>query len=409
MSASLTARSNRRRRVAAIGAATVANSTAVLLLQILALIALVPSAFGKFSALYLLFALSSSVLMSSVCEVWQRRKPYADWAAYSATLSWMSLLSALATFVFCSIIPGFGDVAYLASLAVGFSTYRTGSRFHALQQRQLKWVLPGDILSATVLAIGWSVFLVGGATADPLIGIFLLWTASSFASAAASRPASSVRPSAVRWWFSNHKREIRTLLTDSVILDASAIGTPYAILPVLGLSGFGVYRALSNVSSPVKLLLFPLRPMFSSYRISDFVRLRSLAVLFGVATLLGAITYAALHILAVSGATLGTLSALNEYAVPAAIFVAGTLLNGVFYLAGRAHFSRHFLIAGRIGTSLLGIVLPCTGALTLGLQGAIWGVTASVSLGALAWMALTVLESSKTSADVTLTPLVGPE
>ncbi|WP_431218684.1 hypothetical protein [Leifsonia xyli] len=63
---------------------TVFSSAAIVLLQFLALVSLEPAAFGRFSAVYLAFALASSVLLSVVCEAWQRVKPIGDWRQFSA-------------------------------------------------------------------------------------------------------------------------------------------------------------------------------------------------------------------------------------------------------------------------------------------------------------------------------------
>ena len=389
---------SRSRRIFSIGAATLLHSVSVLALQILALVALTPSAFGRFSALYLFFALSSSVLLSVVCEAWQRKMPHAEWREYSAALTWISLLSAALTVALCQFIPGFQSISYLGGIAIGFATYRTGARYYALQQHQLQWVLPGDLGGALILAAGWVVFLTADFGSDLSQGVVLLWAVSAFLSAALSKPPTSIRLSAIRWWLRRHRIEIRTLLGDSVLLDASAIGTPYALMPILGIPGFGIYRALSNVSGPVKLLLFPLRPLFSSYTISQFARPLMLAIMLSVGTAIGAICYACLVLIAALQLELGTLTALIQYAMPAAIFVSATFLNGVFYLVGRTHFSGRSLFAGRISTSLLGILFPLVGALINGLDGAIWCITFATLLCALIWMLLSVLESKKVTS-----------
>ncbi len=372
---------------------TLLNAASILLLQILALVTLAPTEFGRFSALYLVSALSTSVLLSVVCEAWQRCRPQAAWKEYGATLFWLSVASAVITVVLCQLVPGLRGISYLGAAAVGFASYRTGARYFALQQRSLKLVLPGDVLSVLVLSVGWILYIFTDSLAVTSAHIVLLWAVSSVVSAIASKPVSSVRITAVRWWMAYHKKEIKTLLADSSILDASAIGTPYVLLPMLGVAGFGIYRALSNIAGPVKLLLFPLRPLFSSYSLLKFAGLLSLLGMSSIAGLLGALAYACLRVLELSAVELGTLTALMPHAGLASIFVGATFLNGVFYLVGRTHFSRKMLLSGRLVTSFIGIVLPVSGAVLWGLGGALLGVTVGTTAGALVWLILTIVES----------------
>lgn len=386
---------------------TLLNALSILLLQILALVALVPGEFGRFSALYLLYALSTSVLLSVLCEAWQRNRPHAAWREYGATLFWLSIASGVITFAVCQLIPGFQEISYLGAAAVGFATYRTGARYFALQQRSLKLVLPGDLLSVLVLSAGWTLFILLDSITVTTTHILLLWFVSAIVSAIASKPVRSVRITVVRWWMAHHRKQIRTLLADSTILDASVIGTPYVLLSILGVAGFGIYRGLSNIAGPVKLLLFPLRPLFSTYSLIKFASGRSLFVMGGIAALLGALAYACLRVLELWGTELGTLTALMAYTPLASIFVGATFLNGVFYLVGRTHFSRRTLLSGRGVTSFIGIVLPVCGALLDGIGGAILGVTIGTTAGALVWLVLTVVESRFATGSSTL--LAGPE
>ncbi|SFH88829.1 hypothetical protein SAMN05216274_1202 [Cryobacterium levicorallinum] len=406
---SRTHRHNLRRRLIGIAGGTLLNALSILLLQILALVALAPSDFGRFSALYLLSALSTSVLLSVLCEAWQRQTPHAGWPEYGATLFWLSLASGALALILCQLIPGFRDISYLSAVAVGLSAYRTGARYYALQQRSLIGVLPGDLFSVLVLLGGWIVFIFVDSVTVSTVNIVFLWSFSAIVSALASKPLHSIRIRAVRWWMKRHRMEIRTLLADSIILDASAIGTPYVLLPILGVAGFGIYRGLSNIAGPVKLILFPLRPLFSAYSLARFTRARVLLALGAVSAILGGLAYTCLWLLSLWGVELGTLTALAAYAPLASIFVGATLLNGVFYLIGRTHFSRRRLLSGRVVTSLIGIVLPVTGALLGGTGGAMLGVTLGTSAGAFVWLALALMEAQVAANTATVRIGLPPE
>jgi len=366
---------------------TVFYSAAIVLMQILALVSLDPAAFGRFSAIYLAFALASSVLLSVVCESWQRVRPASSWKEFSAPLLAHSLLSTLVTIVVFYFIPGYGDLAILGGLAVGFATYRTGARYYAIHHREYRWVVPADFVNVVVFAAGWCVFLFDRNNFS-LVTMMVIWAAGSFVSAVLSKPATGYAPSLVPRWMRKHNHEIKTLLSDSVLLDASGIGTPYALIPILGVTGFGVYRALSNVSGPVKLLLTPVRPLFAGVDARRFATVKSVSLFVGLSAVIGAVCLGAIIVLKASGLQIGTLTALTDYAWEASIFVGATFLNGVYYLVARTHFARRRLLTARTVTSVAGIVLPLAGGLLLGVGGAIAMVTATTVFIAIVWIVL---------------------
>ena len=366
---------------------TLFHSAAVVLLQILALISQVPADFGRFSALYLFFALSSSVALSVVCEAWQRVRPSASWKEYSAPLLYLSVSAGLLTGGVFSLFPGFEDLFILGGVAVGFATYRTGARYFSMHERDFKWILPADIGGTVVLAAGWLIFLLAPNNFSP-VALFSVWAASSLVGAMTSRPAAGYHPNRVPIWVKKHRQEIRTLLSDSLTLDASNIGTPYALIPILGVTGFGVYRALSNISGPVKLLLAPIRPLFSTVSPARFATFKSVGIFVGLALIIGAVCFAALQLLSLSQLSIGTLTALTDYIWQSSVFVAGTFLNGIYYLVARTHFSRARLLAARAITSIVGILFPRVGALLWGLDGAITMVTVATVVFAVTWIVL---------------------
>lgn len=381
---------------------TVFYSAAIVLLQILALVSLDPATFGRFSAIYLAFALASSVLLSVVCEAWQRVQPAATWKQFSAPLLTHSVLSTIVTIVVFFFIPGYGNLAILGGLAVGFATYRTGARYYAIHHREYRWVVPADFANVVVFAIGWCLFLFARDTFS-LLTVMIVWAVGSFLSAVLSKPATGFAPSLIPSWLRTHNHEIKTLLSDSVLLDASGIGTPYALIPILGVTGFGVYRALSNVSGPVKLLLTPVRPLFAGVDAKRFATLKSVSLFVGLSLIIGAACFAAISLLKLSGLQIGTLTALTDYAWESGIFVAATFLNGIYYLLARTHFVRRRLLTARAITSIAGIVMPLAGGLLFGVAGAIAMVTAATVLIAIVWIVLLFRQAD------TATTTVAPE
>lgn len=378
----------RRRRLVGIGLSTMLNSISVLLLQVLALLALIPADFGRFSAVYLIFGLSTSFLLSVVCEAWQRTRPHSSWGSYGAMLVWMSLTAGFVTGTVCLVVGSLRPLALPSVIAVVFATYRTGARYYSMQFGEKKYVLFGDLGSILVLGGAWFWIFLAGQASSRLVSVSWAWALSSMASALLSRRATAVRVQVIREWMTQHGHEVRTLLADSMILDAAGIGVPYALIPLLSISGFGTYRALSNFSGPVKLMLFPLRPLFSKRDIHWFAQPKVVAAIFAAGSIIGAAGGAALVLLQRGAIEVGTLTSLSHFWLLAGVFVAATFVNGVYYLIGRTHFTRRVLLTGRLTSTILGIVLPVVGALVGELKGAMIGATLCVTLVAFVWIYL---------------------
>ena len=388
----------RLRRVMNLGLSTMVNSISVLLLQVLALVALIPADFGRFSAVYLMFGFATSFLLSIVCEAWQRKKPHSGWEDYGSALFWLSFVAGLIGGSVCLVVESLRPLTLPATIALVCAVYRTGARYHAVQQGHNRYVLVGDLGSLVVLAGAWAVIFLGAVDDSRLVSVAWAWALSSAVAALVSKWPTSIRFSALRSWMKKHGHEIRTLLADSMILDASGIGVPYILIPILSISGFGTYRALSNFSGPVKLILFPLRPLFSARSIQWFARAKVVGLVTLAAAFIGAVGGAALNALQRTSLELGTLRSLSEFWPVAAVFVAATFLNGVYYLIGRTHFDRRTLLSGRIAATCVGIVLPVSGALMGGLDGALLGTTLFTAVVAVMWMLLTMRTARRANA-----------
>ena len=366
------------------------NALYVLALQVLALVTLEPSDYGAYSIQYLAFALASSVGTSLVSESWLRRdlheKRRSSWADYSAVLGYLSLVAGLLVLAGSLLMPVLASSSWIGAVAVAASTYRVGARYYAVRLHQHKYVFAADIAGLIVTVGAWlAVLLVSTHSLQSMVAV---WAVGAAASALFSRWPSIQRPRLVREWLREHKNHVKPLLRDSLLQDAGAVGTPYLLAPVLGLAAFGTYRAVSNVSAPVRLVLTPLRPSLASVPLAthrSFARIVSIvcgAAFFGVAA------YVCLAWIRQSELNLGTLNELGPFALPTALYVAANFLGHYYYVPARAHSSGKALMTGRVFQTIIVIVLPIVGVVVAGLSGAIWAYATATFLWAVVWMVI---------------------
>jgi len=371
---------------------TGANAFATLSLQLLALITLQPADFGSFSMQYLAFALGASLALSLVCEPWLRRDlahgHRGEWADYSAASGYVAAAMALVTLSFSLAVPPLREVAVLGALAVGAGVYRSCARYHAVRVSHSRHTVLGDVLSLIVVSAGW--LLVALLGEHDLFSVVLIWCLSAVAAAVASQWPVGLSPRRIRRWLGTHRDEIRPLLRDSLIMDAGAIGTPYLLAPILGLQGFGVYRAVSNTAAPVRLVLTPIRPRLSATPIERQRRIGVVVVILALSLATGAAAWLALVAIGAFEIDLGSLSALVPFSVPTAVFTAANLLGSYYYIVARGHLGSRVLLTGRLVQTILAIGAPILGVVLGGLAGAIWGYAAGTAVSAVTWMALVV-------------------
>lgn len=364
------------------------NALYVLALQVLALVSLDPADFGAYSIQYLAYALSSSICMSVISEAWLRRDlregKKSGWSSYSAVLFYFCCAAGALTFLISLSVPYLSVVAWQGAVAVAASAYRTGARYYATRFHNNRYVLLGDLAGLIVTVVGWA--LVQLIAEHSLASMVSVWAAGALAAALFSRLPVVGNPSVVKTWAQDHGLHIKPLLRDSLLLDFGAVGTPLLLAPILGLADFGTYRAISNVSAPVRLVLTPIRPLLAAAPLA-FHQSKAKALLnFVIALSFGALAWCCLAWLAQSNIDLGTLSALTAYAVPAAIFVAANFIGHFYYIVARAHATGRDLFAGRVAQTLLVTVLPLIGVVFAGLDGAIWLYTIATCLWSIIWV-----------------------
>lgn len=376
--------------------AVAANAGYVLAIQLLALVTLSPAEFGTFSIQYLIYAFGSSLAFSLISEAWIRsdlregiRSP---WKEYSSASMYLALALGLVTLVISLAFPPLRPIAFAGAFAVAASVYRGAARYYSLRMGEPRGVLPGDVTGLLGTLATWAIFMAFGFR--ELWVMVLVWAIGSLASALASKKPALGHPRIVVSWWRDHRQNIRPLLRDSLLMDAGAIGTPYLLAPVLGLAQFGIYRAISNVAAPVRLILNPIRPQLAAAPLAKQRSARRAGTVILASVILGGAAYACLLIIGVIDIDLGSLSEIVAFAIPAAVFVTANFLGHYFYIVARAHLESRPLLIGRIVQTALAIVVPIAGALTLGLPGAIWGYSICTAVSAVVW-AFLVLRSGK--------------
>lgn len=356
--------------------------------QLLGLLSLPPASFGLFSLQYLVFALGTSVCLSVVSEPWLRtelgRGHRSPWSDYAGALFWLSAVTVLVTLVLSLIVPGLAPVAITGALAAGANVYRSGTRYHQVRTGQWRLALVADVVGVVLTVLVWAV--LSFTPLDALETLSWAWLAGGLGAAAvAARP--HVRgPRAALGWVRLHGEHISPLLRDSILMDVGSIATPFAVAPVLGIADFGVYRAVSNVAAPVRLVLNPLRPVLAGARLAAFRSLARIALVVGLSVGFGAAAAVALLIIGSLHIELGSLTALADYAVPTGLFVASNFLTLFYYMLARAHLSGRALLVGRIFQTVLAIACPIAGALLGQLTGAIWFYAVGTALSGVVWL-----------------------
>lgn len=367
--------------------ATGLNAIGAILPQVVSLVLLPATAYAQFSMVYLVYAAGASSVFSVICDAWTRtwtgRTPLVGWRHFSTALVRFSAAFGIVALGVGALV-GIGALnAALGALAAATLVHRTGSRYYESHVGDWRHVLRGDM--ATI--VGASLVLALGIVLawEPTALAFGAWAAGSVASVAGSRRPHLAGTRSLRRWWVVHRRAIKPLLGDSLLLDAGSIGTPYVLAPILGLTNFGVYRAVANVGIPVQLALNPLRPIVSRTPASRLLSAR-LMIPYTVALLLaGGACYAILVALPLLPFRLGVLSELHQVALPASLFVPANGFSFLIYLVARSHAPAARILPARIAQTVLAIAGPVTGAIGWGLHGAVWGFSGSALLFAAIW------------------------
>lgn len=378
-------------RLARLASSAVTGALLGALIPIFALLLLAPANYGAFSTIYLFFAYGVSLQYSIVSETWARaRRQYQKataWPDYSTALFALAGTVALAALVASLLVAELRAVAGHLGVAVLFGVYRSGARYYWLARGMIRRIVVSDLLG--VMAFVGVFFIMR--TSESIVLLATAWSLPMVASSVGlGLPSLRRRRGLLRWWRTHH-REIKPLLSDSLLMDAGAIGAPFLLVGFMGAEKFGLYRGIANAAMPVRLLLDPLRPALGRKPRAFYFR-KSVIWLLGCTTLvIGAACYLALEFIVPSlSIRSGTLSEMSVFALPAAVFASANFVGTVYYIACRTNSGRKAILTGRICQTTVVVAMPIFGFVTQGLEGAIWGFAISASVSALIWLFLAV-------------------
>lgn len=363
-----------------VAAAAFLSALATIAIQAIAIVTLAPAAYGAFAAAYLVFGLFCSIALSLVCEPWSRARATrgGDWSSFGAlavTLSALSLVPAVVVATFVGDVIAAGAIA----AAVALSTYRFCGRFHFAAIGADRWVLPADAVNLVATVTAW---LVLQTAVSPLQAVTLAWAIGSLASALLMPLPGAPSIGTVRTWLRGRRDEIRPLLVDSTLLDLGTVALPLCLAPALGASDFGLYRALSSLAVPVRLVLLPLRPMFGARPLHRHASGRNLLAVTVAALALGGAAAGAFALIVGTGLFPGsTLSdAATHYGPLISLYIALTFVGTYFYFVSRVHADGRTLLLLRVVQLASAVVLQVAGFMIAGLDGALVGATAAAAV-----------------------------
>jgi hypothetical protein len=385
-----------------LAASSLTGGFSAALVPLLAVFVLDVRDYGAFSLAYLVLAQAWSVQLSAVCDTWARdRAAHAGgdegWSDFASAITTISGVSAVVAFLVGW--PVFGEPLPAAAMgvAVGATLYRQGGRYHHAVALGPRAVLPSDVVMVATFGAAFS----GLTLLDEslLTSLLVAWAIAAVASAAFFlQGASGGR--GLRPWYRSHRRTARTLLSESLLMDAGFTGTPVAVAPILGLADFGIYRSVYSLSVPLQLVIDPVRPNLSQLPLDRVTSKRALVTLLSVAAALAALGYGALQFLVPATFSFSpVLMALTDFAAACGLFVGFQFLNYLVIVFARMHLPHGRLVVGRACHSVFAIALPILGAVVAGLPGAMWCFVATIATSAATWIVLLLLASRRHSRE----------
>ncbi len=359
------------------------------LAPILALLLLQPTEYGLFSIPYLVFAFGVSLQYSIISEAWARQGVHgarsAAWPEYSSALATLSAIVGATAVLISLLFPDLRHSAILMGSAVFLAVYQNGARYYRVANGSLRRALLSDLMGTAAFVIALVLF----AGQPPLVWIAIAWLSGGAAATVVLGLPRLVWGVGLVSWSRRHGSAIRPLLFDSLLMDAGAIGTPFLLAAFMGARDFGIYRAVSNVAMPVRLLVEPLRPALGRLAPQRLFSAWASLTILGTGLALAAACYLVLvYVIPGFNLQLGTLIALIPHALPTSLFVAGNLYGTVYYIGCRTNSTHRQIMFGRISQTVLVFLLPVVGFAIVGLSGAVWGFALSSLMSSVVWMAI---------------------
>lgn len=335
-----------------------------------------PELYGRFSLVYAVYALGSTLALSAVSEAWTRwgnRQDEATTNAYIWSLGVITAFSGLlvtisAWFVFQDLL-----VVVSAGAATSVNVYRGSIRYRLVALGKLGSSVVGDAISL-ILSIGILVPLIFWTRTTDTTAIMTAWAIGGAVPLVWWSPRSGSARAGLTFWWHHYRVSAGVLVRDSAIAMINNSLMPYVLAPVLGLANFGIYRGIGNVTVVLRLIVSGLRPLIG-YRPREFWtsnRTFALTLIVGLAG--GGAVSLALYVMGETSWKIGTLTDLPPYAVIAGGIVAATGVSNFINVIARVYVEPRALLYGRMLTSAVAISAPLIGALMFGLQGALLGL-----------------------------------
>lgn len=377
----------------------VASSSAnVAALQLAPLLLLSAIDFGFYSIIQLIVVLGSSASLALINEADVRRKntgfDISSWRDFSAISFWLSVSFSLLILCVTFFVEPLREASFLWALGTGFAVYRGTVRYRLTQENSIGRLILGDLFSifGILMVLFFAITPHFGAWGLP--EILVLWLTSQFIGVLFTVLPKSINPFRALRWIVARKRQIAALAPDSALQDFGAFWGPNLIAVILDVQSLGIYRAVTTVAAPIRLVLSPLRPIFAKQADGEEIGWRNFGKIFSIASFAGVVTFAALQLLRIEGSSFGALGELSVFAPAVAIYVIGNFLSYLYSIQARAILPSWWLIRTRIIQATMLGFLPVLAAIFAGLEGAIWALAiGSLGIGVI-WF-ITLMQHSK--------------
>lgn len=354
--------------------------------QLAALFILSAEQFGAFSMGYLVFALASSVSLSVISEAYVRSeremKSGSMPLGYGAISSWLGLLFGTFSGILFGIIDNSLVAGWAGFFAIYFASRRVPVRYLEIRIGGWRRLLAAESLALTLFVAS---LVVITQVFNPLNSLLMAWSILGFSQWALGTVRTIGTPSQALDWVKRYRTTIVPLLKDSSILDLSSIGAPYLIAPLLGTVGFGLYRAISNFSAPIRLIINLVRPQIVNKPATLVFSKRMISAVAVISIVFGTIASLIMYVVNRYPIGVEVLDEVSRFALQIGIFVASATLGHYLYINARIHASNRALLKGRIFQSTFAFFLPLIGALSGSLDGAIWMFALATFIGSVCW------------------------
>lgn len=370
----------------------VANGILVTGMPLIAMFFLAPADFGAFSVFLLIQGVSGAIVLSTVAEPWARHAreisiTLSSMRDYYAILSLPSSLSGCITALAAYGITGSLSLSLLAALGAAAGTYRVGARFRLLFDGSAKRAFCGDAIGVAIATVFIALLVWQGIDVS-LETVVSLWAVALLSSFLATFRPALPTIAIIRAWNTTYKRDIRVLLADTAITDISGAGSQFLMAPVLGLGGFGTYRAAFNLVAPVRLVIAPLRPVIGSKKPGHFHSLKMTATVLSLMVVSGVMIWQFLELSSRLDIAMGTFGELKDYSVLVSLLFSGSVGLHLYSAIARVHSSPRQILISRAAQACFYGFGPLFAAVLFGLNGALIVAGASALVLSLVWYAV---------------------